>query len=243
MIQDLRTIYRMIKPTKGADHEERLENFYSEQSTHYDDFRKKLLLGREHLFKQANEIQPDGVWVDFGAGTGSNLDFLSDEQIKKYDKVHLVDLSESLLKVAQKKVTERVLSNVQTVQKNGADFQPGGPVDLISFSYSLTMIPQWYQMIHHAYDLLSPGGTIAVVDFYISEKYPLTGLKHHGSLTRHFWPIWFSYDNVFLSQDHLPYLLNRFEKIHLFEGLNRLPYLPLGQVPYYSLIAQKGQSF
>lgn len=106
-------------------------------------------------------------------------------------------------------------------------------------SYSLTMIPHWYRILDHARFLLSPEGILGVVDFYVPEKFPLTGLKHHTRFTRHFWPFWFSHDNVFLNADHLPYLLHRLEKLKLFEGQNSLPYLPVGQVPYYSFIGKK----
>lgn len=239
MLEDLKTIYQLVKPSRGDNHAERIENFYSQQSGHYDHFRKKLLAGRKHLFQIANEIKPNGSWIDFGAGTGSNLDYLDKEQIRQYDKIYLVDLSESLLKVAEKKIATNQYNNVQTELKNGSEFQPGLPVDLITFSYSLTMMPHWYQVLDHAYSLLSPDGIIAIVDFYISEKYPITGLKHHNSFTRHFWPFWFSHDNVFLNPDHLPYLLNKFEKLHLFEGENSVPYLPIGPVPYYSFVGRK----
>ncbi len=112
MIEDIKTLYQLVKPQKGFSHSERLESFYKSQSQNYDNFRKKLLSGRKHLYNQINEIQPTGTWVDFGAGTGACLDFLTDEQIAKYDKIYLVDLSESLLKIAQEKILERKLANV-----------------------------------------------------------------------------------------------------------------------------------
>ncbi len=101
------------------------------------------------------------------------------------------------------------------------------------------MTPQWYKALDHSYNLLAPEGKIGIVDFYISEKHPLPGLKVHDAVTRSFWPMFFSYDNVFLNPDHLPYLLNKFEKIKLFEGEGALPYVPVGKVPYYSFIGQK----
>lgn len=242
MIQDLKTIYHLAKPIHGDTHAQRLEHFYAKQSEFYDNFREKLLAGRRNFFRQTNELQPKGVWIDFGAGTGSNLDFVSPEKLAEYQKIYLVDLSESLLEIAAKKIKDLKLTNVEIVHCGAEEFHPTTPVDLITFSYSLTMMPHWYDILDHAASLLSDTGYIGVVDFYVSEKFPLTGLKHHSRFTRHFWPFWFSHDNVFLNSDHLPYLLSRFSKIKLFEGQNSLPYLPVGQVPYYAFLGKKNHN-
>ena len=49
---------------------------------------------------------------------------------------------------------------------------PEAPVDVVTFSYSLTMIPDWFAAIENALRMLRPGGQIGVVDFYVSRKYP-----------------------------------------------------------------------
>ncbi len=239
MIADIKTIYQMLKPRKDTNHKDRLENFYKNQTQNYDQFRKKLLAGRETLFRELNNRQPEGTWVDFGAGTGASLDFLTNEQLARYKKIYLVDLSPSLLEKAKSKVWKRGLKNVEVVTSDVTIFQPPEYCELVSFSYSLTMFPQWYRVLDHCYKILSPHGYVGVVDFYVAEKHPLPGLQCHDAKTRHFWPLWFSYDNVFLNPDHLPYLLNKFEKTHLFEGYNAIPYLPVGKVPYYSFIGKK----
>lgn len=238
-LQQVKTLYHLLKPNRGQTHSERLESFYEGQKADYDLFRQRLLPGRNHLFQQMNKIKSQGIWVDFGAGTGANLDALSIEALQSYEAIHLVDLSPSLLSQAEKKVQERGLNNVYCHHIDILDFKPSSPVDVVSFSFSLTMIPQWFRAVDQAYSILKKKGCIAVVDFYVSEKYPMTGLNHHRASTRHFWPLWFSYDNVFLNSDHLPYLLNHFEKVELFEGQHPLPFMPLGQVPYYSFLGQK----
>lgn len=56
MIQDLKTIYHLIKPIHGDTHAQRMEHFYSRQSEFYDDFREKLLAGRKHFFSQVSGL-------------------------------------------------------------------------------------------------------------------------------------------------------------------------------------------
>ena len=55
-------------------------------------------------------------------------------------------------------------------------------MDVVTFSYSLTMIPNWFQALERAYAALKPGGMIGVVDFYISRKWPAPGMRRHSEL-------------------------------------------------------------
>jgi len=178
-VQDLKILYHLaLRPVRGADHAERLENFYSGQADAYDDFRKRLLHGREQLYHQV-PIQPGMTWVDMGGGTGSNLEFIA-EKLPDLHTAYIVDLSPSLLKVAQRRVAAKGWSNVQTVQADATRWQPeSGGVDVVTFSYSLTMIPDWYLAIENAIGMLKPGGVLAVVDFYVSRKFPAAGAKRH----------------------------------------------------------------
>ena len=76
----------------------------------------------------------------------------------------------------------------------------------------------------------------AVVDFYVSRKFPAEGEVRHGWFTRNFWPLWFGNDNVFPSPDHVPYLKRHFHTRIFSEHRAKVPYLPLVRVPYYNFI-------
>jgi len=229
---DLRVLYHLaLKPVRGASHQERLESFYSGQAGAYDDFRRRLLQGRQELYS-AIELPPHATWVDMGGGTGANLEYLAD-RLGQLRQVYVVDLSPSLLEVARQRCEERGWTNVQTVCADATTWQPPEPVDVVTFSYSLTMIPDWFAAIDNGLAMLRPGGTLAVVDFYVSRKYPAAGLRKHGWFTRNFWPVWFGNDNVFPSADHLPYLRSRLQTVALEEQQAKIPYLPLVRAPYY----------
>lgn len=239
LLADLRVLYNLtLKPVRGKDHASRMESFYSGQAEAYDDFRKRLLKGREEMYS-AVRPPPDAVWVDMGGGTGSNLEYLAD-RMESLRKVYVVDLSHSLLEVAKKRTAERGWSHVEAVEADATIYQPpDAPVDVVTFSYSLTMIPDWFAAIENALAMLKPGGLIGVVDFYISRKYPRDGLRKHGSFTRGFWPLWFANDNVFPSADHVPFLHRHFEPLHFEEALAKVPYLPLVRTPYYWFVGKK----
>jgi S-adenosylmethionine-diacylgycerolhomoserine-N-methlytransferase len=229
-----------LRPVRGSTHQERLDSFYSGQAQGYDDFRKRLLHGREGLYRRLAR-DGGGIWIDMGGGTGANLECLG-TRIHEWEKVYLVDLSRSLLSVAKERGEARGWRNMEAVEADVTTWVPGegeASADVVTFSYSLTMIPDWFAAIDQAERLLKPGGHIGVVDFYVSRKFPPKGRRRHGWLKRTFWPNWFAMDNVFPSPDHLPYLMNKFEIVAVREGLGSVPYMPGSQMPYYQFIGRK----
>src|SRR5262249_52297743 len=145
-----------------------------------------------------------------------------------------------LLKVADERIARNGWQNVSTAHADVTTFQPeGGPVDVITFSYSLTMIPDWFGALEHAHRLLKPGGMIGVVDFYVARKWPAEGRKKQSWFTRHFWPTWFATDNVFPSPDHLPWLLAHFEPVKVEERMGRVPYMVGLKAPYYIFLGRR----
>jgi len=239
MLADLKILYHLaMKPIRGRDHAARMESFYSGQARAYDDFRRRLLQGREQLC-QSIELPPDGVLVDMGGGTGANLEFFG-TRTEKLEKVYIVDLAGSLLKIARERIEHHGWGNVEAVEADATTYRPPrGHADVVTFSYSLTMIPDWFAAVENALAMLKPGGLIGVVDFYVSRKYPADGLGRHRWSTRSFWPAWFANDNVFLSPDHLPYLRRHFEPVEVSENRAKVPYLPLIRVPYYTFVGRK----
>lgn len=253
LASDLRILYHLaLKPVRGKDHAARMENFYAGQAGAYDDFRRRLLKGRQELW---NLILPPagGTWIDMGGGTGANLDYFaaaqrnategvpcSDSRLAGLEKIYVLDLSHSLLEIAKQRIASGGWTNVETVEADATTFQPPtGPVDVVTFSYSLTMIPDWFAAIENALAILKPGGTIGVVDFYVARKYATGSLARHGWWTRTFWPTWFALDNVFPSPDHVPFLHRHFDVLHFEEQRSKVPYIPLARVPYYLFVGRK----
>src|SRR5436305_444638 len=77
LASDLRILYHLaLKPVRGKDHATRMENFYAGQAGAYDDFRKRLLKGRQELWNLIPP-PPGGTWLDMGGGTGANLEYFA----------------------------------------------------------------------------------------------------------------------------------------------------------------------
>ncbi|TWT87084.1 Ubiquinone/menaquinone biosynthesis C-methyltransferase UbiE [Pseudobythopirellula maris] len=238
-LSQLKTLYHLtLSPIRGETHQERLDSFYGAQADDYDAFRKKMLHGREALFERL-PIEPGGKWLDLGAGTGRNGELFG-ERIAEFGSATFVDLSESLLGVAQKRIQNEGWTNAGVMHADITALDvPSDSVDLVTFTYSLTMVPDWFAAVEEALRVLKPGGVVGVADFYVARRYPDTGRSKHSFFTRNFWPFWFGMDNVHPSADHLPYLARRFETLHADEQYGKLPWIPVVRAPYYRFVGRK----
>ena len=171
LLSDLRVLYHIVaKPVRGKDHAARLESFYSGQAEAYDDFRRRLLLGREAMYRSI-PVPEGGVWVDLGGGTGANLEPIGAELHKGRRSTWSISATRcwpwrgSGARPAAGR-TSRPLPPTPTTFRPAA-----GSADVVTFSYSLTMIPDWFAAIDNALAMLRPGGTIGVTDFFVAGSF------------------------------------------------------------------------
>jgi S-adenosylmethionine-diacylgycerolhomoserine-N-methlytransferase len=237
---DVRSVWHlMTSPGTGENHQARLNQFYDRQASSYDRFRRRMLHGRQQLIDMI-PLTRDAVWVDFGCGTAENLERFG-QRINQFKQIHLVDLCEPLLKVAKKRCAQLATEvPISIYEADVTQFElPESSVDLITFSYSLTMIPEWIAAIENAHRLLRPGGLIAVVDFFVSRKHAPRAETQHRWITRTGWPVWFAWDNVYLESERLAFLQRRFRQAELQQLRGALPFIPILKVPYYLFVGRK----
>lgn len=188
------------------------------QADVYDATRKRLLLGREDMlglvaaqlkYKATNgdagKTKP--IWVDIGGGTGWNIEAMQafvDVQTF-FESIYLVDLSPSLCEVARKRFARLGWRHVNIVCQDARVFRlTGHQADLITMSYSLSMIPDYYSVVDSIASLLDPAGIIGVIDFYVQSVVETSGRNYTGGclqrhvnwLGRSFWRAWFDLDRV-----------------------------------------------
>ena len=151
------------------------------------------------------------AWLTYqqiGGGTGWNIETMrqSIDVENFFSAVYLVDFSPSLCEVARKRFTRLGWKNVHVVCQDARLFTLGDKkrANLITMSYSLSMLPNFHVFIDAAAALLDPQGIISVVDFYVQNGVETTGRNYIGSgLSRHvnwlgrtFWRAWFDLDRV-----------------------------------------------
>jgi S-adenosylmethionine-diacylgycerolhomoserine-N-methlytransferase len=236
LIGDARVLYAMARgAAHGETHAQRLQNFYAPQAHAYDAFRERLLHGRSELIDLL-PVRPGQTVVELGGGTGRNLEFFG-PRLTRFAEVQVVDLCPALLAIARERADR--WPNVRTIEADGTLYRPDHPVDVVYFSYALTMIPDWRRALDNAVAMLTPGGVLGAVDFYLPALRPgESRLSRRGRANR-FWRNWFAHDGVHLSDEHLPYLRARLAVEACLERSGPVPYLPWLRVPHYVFVGRK----
>ena len=120
------------------------------------------------MARPLNEV----TWVDLGGGTAENVAMMDKYiPIKSFKKVYVVDLCASLCRVAEKKCADKGWTNVEVVEGDACTFKPAeGKVTLVTFSYSLSMIPPFIAAIDNGIEMLQDDGIFGIADFYVSRS-------------------------------------------------------------------------
>lgn len=220
--------------------------------------------------RETGQIAHKPIWVDIGGGTGWNIEQMG-EQIDVpnfFHAVYLVDLSTSLCEIARKRFERLGWKNVHVicedarvfrlsdyeagVEEDKRDFSIGRAAyeedardsvgaDVLTMSYSLSMIPEFHPAIDSVANLLAPNGIVGVVDFYVQNKIEFAGRNYTGgSIDRHcmwisrvFWRTWFELDRVNLESARRDYIEYKFGTIL---STNRRCHLMGFRIPYYIFV-------
>lgn len=138
-----------------------------------------------------------------------------------FDRVFLVDLSPSLTAVAIDRFLRLGWKNVEVICEDARNFrleehyarskaasQADGIIpcrpDLVTMSYSLSMIPNYYSVIDSLASTLAENGVIGVADFYVQSEVDYKARNYIGGdfnrhcmwISRVFWRTWFEADRV-----------------------------------------------
>jgi len=146
-----------------------IKSYYRSHAAIYDQTRWAFLFGRKSIINMIGEQGTPSSILEIGCGTGVNLRRLR----KTFPEAKLtgVDLSDSMLRVANSRLKNDGNSVRLVEQVYDSPLPEGGPFDVVFFSYSLTMMnPGWDVALSAAEEDLAPGGHIAVVDFHDTSK-------------------------------------------------------------------------
>ena len=204
--------------TAGAvsAHGDKMSSFYAAQAKGYDAVRENMLVGRNDMISGFGPIKEGHTWLDVGGGTGRNLHYLR-AQLDLFERIIVLDICPELLEIGQENArlsfTEAQCEKISWVcldinspdvkkilsQYLGNDLKRG--FDTISFSYSLSMIPEWKKALASAKTLMSPEGRVIVSDF---DTYTEEGKSLKDWLIY----MWYKQDGVRIQAESRQHILN-----------------------------------
>lgn len=183
------------------------------------------------------------IWFDIGGGTGYNIEVM-DKLVgisDLFEHVYLIDLSPSLCEVARQRVKQFGWTNVSILCQDARAMQSQAKTaDLVTMSYSLSMIPDFYSVVDQVSHLMAPNGIVGICDFYVQSIVDVSSRNYTGgTINRHvnwlgrmFWRTWFDADRVNLDAGRRDYVEYKFGTILSASERNYL----LGGIPYYLFV-------
>ena len=109
------------------------------------------------------ELKPGDRVLEIGTGTGRNLAPLQ-AAVGPGGTVYGVDISTGMLDQARALCAQHGWSNVKLIQQDAAEFTPPEPLDGVMFGLSYNTMPHHLAVLHHAWNLLRPGGRLVIMD-------------------------------------------------------------------------------
>ena len=212
-----------------------LVDIYSKIAPHYDQFIK-LYNGFWQIFgfryedwrKKAISVlnlKEGQTVIDLGCGTGLNFPHIN-KLVGNSGQIIGVDISNSMLVMAKKRIEKNNWKNVSLFLDDMADYKIPQEVDAIISTYSLGLSKSFDKIIQNAYHALKPGGRLVVL-----------GLKNENLSigARVFLPFWlscikdYSEDTISLGATH-PWksVKKYFPESHRKEFFGGLVYLKVG---------------
>ena len=162
--------------SRSTDAAQKMNRMYRWTRHVYDSTRHYYLLGRDRMLDQIAQ-QPAGRVLEVGCGTARNLRVLDDQAPQH--TLYGLDASLAMLATAREKLeragcTERVALAQGLAEELDPEKQFGvdGPLDVIFFSYVLSMIPSWDAALASALRHLAPDGRLYIVDFWDQADLP-----------------------------------------------------------------------
>lgn len=177
--------------SETATKKEQVAAMFNNISGTYDFLNHFMSLGidiiwRKKAIKELSSIQPR-IILDVATGTG---DFAFEAiKILKPEKIIGVDISEGMLEIARKKIKERNLQHifsVQTGDSEGLSFEENH-FDAITVAFGVRNYEHLEQGLADMYRVLKPGGKIVILEFSKPANFPIK--QGYNFYFRHITPL------------------------------------------------------
>jgi ubiquinone/menaquinone biosynthesis C-methylase UbiE len=233
-------------------HGDKMSSFYATQAKGYDAVRENMLVARPEMMSAFGPIKEGHTWLDIGGGTGRNLHYLR-AQLDHFQTIVVLDICPELLEIGQDSARQsftpeqfdrirwvcldindpKVKEELATVSGNAVT----RGFDTITFSYSLSMIPEWEKALYSAKSLMSNDGRVLVADF---DTYTEDGTSVKDWMIR----TWYRQDGVRIDAESRNVIFNKvFAEDDYTKTCARMQKKLAGvKIPHYVACCRKGVS-
>jgi len=145
---------------------------YRKRAANYD-FTANLyyLFGyREWAYRrmaiEALKLQPGDTVLELACGTGINFP-LFQRYIGPKGRIIGVDITDSMLEQANKRVANQRRENVTLIQHDASTYQIPSDVKAVFSSYALSLFPDTKQVLKNIANSLVPGGRLVLIELQV----------------------------------------------------------------------------
>lgn len=156
----------MEKSVSDTAHMARMDAKYRAVRHIYDFTRKAFLVGRDKAIATLGPLD-NRLVLEMGCGTGRNIIAMA----QRFPGARFigVDISAEMLKSAQASIAKAGLeARVEFIHAQAADYFKSvvpASFDKILMSYTLSMMPDWREVLPLGVSALAKGGQLSIVDF------------------------------------------------------------------------------
>lgn len=170
-----------VKPYKDSDSgkKEQVAQMFDNISGKYDFLNHFLSMGidiqwRKKVLKIVKKEQPKTI-LDIATGTGDLAILLSKTNP---EKIVGLDLSNGMLEVGRKKISEKNLDHLITMVQGDSENLPfeNSSFDVITVSFGVRNFENLNQGLSEILRVLKPSGTLVVLEFSQPTKFPMKQL-------------------------------------------------------------------
>jgi demethylmenaquinone methyltransferase/2-methoxy-6-polyprenyl-1,4-benzoquinol methylase len=191
----------VVKPYNQGSKKQELEAMFDNIAHKYDFLNHFFSLGidilwRKRAIRMIKKFNPENI-LDVATGTG-DFALLTAKHYPQVKSITGIDISEGMLEMGRKKITERALNDKLIFKKADSENLPfeDGQFDAVTVAFGVRNFENLEKGLSEMYRVTKTGGVVAIIEFSKPKNFPIKQL--FGIYFKYIMPTignWLSKDN------------------------------------------------
>jgi ubiquinone/menaquinone biosynthesis C-methylase UbiE len=139
---------------------------------------RDIFLPRMNILREVG-IKPGFQVLDYGCGPSGYISPLA-ELVGESGKIYALDIHPVAIKMVQKLVAKKKLTNVQTILSDGKTGLPDSSIDAVLFYDTYHCLGEPDGVLKELHRVLKPKGILSFTDHHMKEEEIITALTKNG---------------------------------------------------------------